>query len=87
MLNNFKRLEMVGFYQRFIRKISKHERGASLVEYVLLIALIAVIGIPAISKLGEEVNSSLDITAGCMSGGEEGGQCGANPNPPAVPPR
>ena len=36
------------------------ERGASLVEYALLIALIAVVMIGAVTRLGETATSSID---------------------------
>ena len=35
----------------------KRERGASLVEYSLLVALIAIISITAVTKLGETVSN------------------------------
>lgn len=42
---------------KFFRVLQKggKERGASLVEYGLLIALIAVIGIPAVTAVGTQV--------------------------------
>lgn len=36
------------------------ERGASLVEYALLVALIAVVCIVAVTTLGGQVNNSFD---------------------------
>jgi len=39
-------------------RFSDNERGASLVEYALLVALIAVVCIVAIGTLGEEANSA-----------------------------
>jgi len=46
---------------RVLRK--REERGASLVEYGLLVALIAVVGIPAIKILGKQVNLQFDAAA------------------------
>ena len=48
------------------------ERGASLVEYGLLIALIAVIGIPAVKVLGQNINVNMvsvadEIGAGSLT--------------------
>ena len=43
-------------------RFSDTERGASLVEYALLVALIAVVCIVAIRILGREANSSFDST-------------------------
>jgi pilus assembly protein Flp/PilA len=41
-------------------KFGEGERGASLVEYALLLALIAVVCIIAITSLGETANSKFD---------------------------
>ena len=41
-------------------RFSDSERGASLVEYALLLALIAVVCIVAIGFLGSEANSQFD---------------------------
>ena len=35
----------------------KNEKGASLVEYALLVALIAIVALTALTTLGREVNS------------------------------
>jgi pilus assembly protein Flp/PilA len=43
------------------------DRGAALVEYALLIALIAVVCIAAIKFLGEEADSSFDETGSAIS--------------------
>ena len=43
------------------------ERGASLVEYALLVALIAVVCILAITFLGEEANSSFSETGSAIN--------------------
>jgi pilus assembly protein Flp/PilA len=37
--------------------VLRHERGAAMVEYSLLIALIAVVAIAAITLLGEQVST------------------------------
>ena len=44
------------------------ERGASMVEYALLVALIAVVCIGAITFLGNEANSSFESTGDAISG-------------------
>ena len=44
------------------------ERGASLVEYALLVALIAVVCIAAISFLGGEASSKFDTIGSSISG-------------------
>jgi pilus assembly protein Flp/PilA len=43
-------------------RFSDSERGASLVEYALLVALIAVVCIVAIRILGQSANSSFEST-------------------------
>ena len=48
------------FCAPFIRaRLARTERGASLVEYALLVALIAVICIGAVSLLGNNANTKL----------------------------
>jgi pilus assembly protein Flp/PilA len=44
------------------------DRGASMVEYALLVALIAVVCIAAIGILGREANSSFSETGSAISG-------------------
>jgi len=55
-------MDLIGYWQRwcapFIRaRLGGDERGASLVEYALLVALIAVVCIGAITLLGGNVQS------------------------------
>ena len=49
-----------------VRSTIKDERGASLVEYALLLALIAVICIAAITLIGQGANNSLSKTASAL---------------------
>jgi pilus assembly protein Flp/PilA len=52
----------------------KDEEGASLIEYALLVALIAVAAIAAMQLLGERASSTLQNVADQMpGGGGEGG--------------
>ncbi len=44
----------------YIKAHMSEERGASLVEYALLVALIAVVCIVAVTTLGGQVNNSFD---------------------------
>ncbi len=44
----------------WIKAHMDEERGASLVEYALLVALIAVVCIVAVTTLGGQVNNSFD---------------------------
>jgi pilus assembly protein Flp/PilA len=47
---------------------TKKQKGASLVEYALLVALIAVICIVAISALGQKVSTSFSSIASGVAG-------------------
>lgn len=53
----------------FLRaRFGRTERGASLVEYVLLVSLIAVVCIAAISLLGESASSKFDTVGNSIAG-------------------
>ncbi len=52
------------FITAWIRTKARTERGATLVEYALLVALIAVVCIVAITGLGNKVSGSFNSTAG-----------------------
>lgn len=49
--------------QEVIAKDSRSERGASMVEYALLVALIAVVAIVAVRTLGQNVAGQLNAAA------------------------
>ena len=52
------------FLAEWLKAHTKSERGAAMVEYALLLALIAVIAIAAIGVLGRSVNDTfLDINS------------------------
>jgi pilus assembly protein Flp/PilA len=48
------------FLSTWLTSHIKSERGASLVEYALLVALIAVVCIAAVTTLGKEASSKFD---------------------------
>ena len=52
----------------WIRAHFKEQRGASLVEYALLVALIAVICIAAISLLGSSASTKFSTIGSAISG-------------------
>ena len=52
----------------WIRAQSKDERGASLVEYALLVALIAVVCIAAVSLLGSSASDKFSTLGSAISG-------------------
>ena len=53
----------IQFMANWLRARIDDERGASLVEYALLVALIAVVCIAAVSLLGTNASSKLDTAA------------------------
>jgi pilus assembly protein Flp/PilA len=65
-------VDLVTYWQRFcapfIRaRFGRTERGASLVEYALLVALIAVVCIAAVTLLGGNASSKFDSVANSIS--------------------
>ena len=52
----------------WIRAHVKEERGASLVEYALLVALIAVVCIAAVSLLGDSASTKFSTIGSAISG-------------------
>ena len=48
------------FLAEWLKAHTKSERGAAMVEYALLLALIAVIAIGAITLLGQRVDGTFD---------------------------
>lgn len=57
-------MKLVSYRQRACAKVS--ETGASLVEYALLLALIAVICVGAVSVFGTQTDASLDEFNTCF---------------------
>lgn len=51
-----------------IAALKDEERGASMVEYALLVVLIAIIAIVAITIAGQEVSESFSTIASGLSG-------------------
>jgi pilus assembly protein Flp/PilA len=54
------------FLATWIRAHAKDERGASLVEYALLVALIAIVCLAAITLLGGNASEKFDSTANSL---------------------
>lgn len=50
-----------------VKPTKKEEKGASLVEYALLVALIAVVAIAAITFLGQKVSGKLKTVGDQLS--------------------
>ena len=55
-------------YLRARLNLTSDERGASLVEYALLVALIAVVCIAAVTLLGKNASSKFSQVGGSISG-------------------
>jgi pilus assembly protein Flp/PilA len=55
------------FLVTWIRARAKDERGASLVEYALLVALIAVVCIAAITLLGNSASEKFSAVGGSIA--------------------
>jgi len=54
------------FVSAFLQSRCKTDRGASLVEYALLVALIAVVCIVAVAALGTKTSSMFSTVAGSV---------------------
>ena len=59
---------MSSILKRQMIELVRDEEGASLVEYVLLVALIAVVCIAAITLLGTSARDKFSFTAGQIKG-------------------
>lgn len=67
---------MTALFQLF-----RNTRGATMVEYAIVLALIALISIGTISALGSSVNHGFKTVADCMgSGNGNGNGAGGCPN-------
>ncbi len=53
----------------FLPSLIRDEEGASLVEYVLMVALIAVVCIAAVTLLGQAASTKFMTTATAIKGG------------------
>jgi pilus assembly protein Flp/PilA len=57
---------------KLIRKLMKDESGASLVEYVLLVALIGVVAIAAMQLVGGQAQATLNNAGTTLQGANAG---------------
>jgi pilus assembly protein Flp/PilA len=60
---------VVGLVWRIWARATLSERGASLVEYALLLALIAMVCFAAVGLLGNSVGTRLSTTGGSLTSG------------------
>ena len=66
-------MDLVAYWHKYCApylqaKFSKTERGASLVEYALLVALIAVVCIAAVGLIGTSANTKFKSVASSLGG-------------------
>jgi len=66
---------------QWLKDIKNNETGAGLVEYALLIALVAVMAIPSVAWLGENVGDNMQETGIFITGGDSI-ECGPPPLDP-----
>lgn len=55
---------------KFFKKLVREESGATMVEYGLIVALIAVAAILATTALGTSVADNFDTSSAAMGGGQ-----------------
>ena len=55
----------------FTRSKATSQRGASLIEHVLLIACVAMVSFVALASVGEQIKAPFDGTRSVLSGGGE----------------
>ena len=59
---------MLAFWNKVSAWLADEEKGASMVEYALLVALIAVIAIVAVTTLGSNVSTTFSEIASGVGG-------------------
>jgi pilus assembly protein Flp/PilA len=59
-------LSLPAAFLSIVRRFCAEEEGATLVEYVLLVALIAAVCVGAITLLGTSANTTLTTAAGTI---------------------
>jgi pilus assembly protein Flp/PilA len=59
---------MLNDCKRWATALVRDEEGASLVEYILLVALIAVVCIAAVTLLGRAAKGKFEFTANTING-------------------
>jgi len=60
-------MNLVALWTQFLARVRRDDRGASLVEYVLLVALIAVVCIVALQLLGNSASDKLTSVGNAIS--------------------
>lgn len=57
---------MLALWNQVIAHLKAEDRGASMVEYALLVVLIAIVAIVAISLVGQEASEAFDTVASSL---------------------
>ena len=57
---------MLALWNKVLTFINDEEKGASMVEYALLVVLIAIVAIVAVSVAGQKVSSAFSTIAGSL---------------------
>ena len=65
-------MNLVALWIRIQTRLRRDDRGASLVEYVLLVALIAVVCIVALNLLGTSASTKLESVGNSISSAGSG---------------
>ncbi|MGR9086425.1 MAG: Flp family type IVb pilin [Gammaproteobacteria bacterium] len=55
--------------KNYIGKFSNKEEGATMVEYAIMVALIAIIAIVMIRGVGQNVNNTFSVVNSALTGG------------------
>ena len=63
-------INQYNFLTTWLKAHTKSERGAAMVEYALLVALIAIVAIAALQVLGDQVTSNFDNISSSLSDAE-----------------
>ena len=63
-------INQYNFLTSWLKAHTKSERGAAMVEYALLVALIAIVAIAAVQVLGDQVTSNFDNINSSLSDAE-----------------
>lgn len=58
--------------QRMITALRRDDRGASLVEYALLVALIGLVAIGSVAFFGDGTGASMDRSSSCIVAAQDG---------------
>ena len=53
--------------KHYITKFSTKEKGATMVEYAIMVALIAIVSIAVITGLGQEVSTTFGVVNSALS--------------------